>query len=690
MTEALEQQTATSEILRVIAASPTDLQPVFDAIVQNAVRLVSGQKSVLFRLIAGEAHVVAQSGLSGDGLATFQSLYPGPLTDHRATELGRRLAQSQGYRAVLFVLLLQGEIVIGVLSVSKSGPLPFAESQIALLQTFADQTVIAIENVRLFNETKEALEQQTATADILRVISQSPTELQPVLDALVKSAVRFCGADDSLIHRLEGDCLPCVAHHRPIPAQLGHVAPVVWTTAGRCVLERRAIHVADLQTETEEFPEGSAIAREFSYHTILSVPLLREGVPLGAIILRRAAVEPFSDKQIALLHTFADRAVIAIENVRLFMELEARNRDLIEALEQQTATSEILRVISASPTDVEPVFHAIVSSGRRLCDASHCLLVGFDGEMLSLLATDNLTAEGGEAVRRAFPYRASRVGISGRVVLDRRVVHIADVTEDPEYGFKDVAWTAHTRAQLDVPMFRGNEIIGVLVAARAEPSPFTPAQVDLLQTFADQAVIAIENVRLFRELEARNRDLTNALEQQTATAEILRVIGSSPTEVQPVFDAIVTSAVRLLGAFSSTVFRLIDDEVSLVAYTSTGSAGDATIRHLFPRPRANSPAHARVVRDGAPYAVRDIETAQDMPDEWHEVARARGFRSGVTVPMLRGRAVIGMITVTRRELGAFTDDHIALLQTFADQAVIAIENVRLFKELLARADEVIQ
>src|SRR5262249_42560571 len=347
-----------------------------------------------------------------------------------------------------------------------------------------------------------------------------------------------------------------------------------------------------------------------------------------------------------------------------------------------------------SPTDVQPVFDAIVQSASSLCEAEFSAVVRFEDGLLHLAGTSDVSSAEFEAYHRLFPRPPRRDFIMGRAFLDGRPVHVEDVLLDPDYDPHSLGVLQHAatfRTYLGIPIVRNGIPIGAIGCGRYEVRPFTDAQVELVKTFADQAVIAIENVRLFTELQEKNGALTQAhaqvseaLEQQTATSEILRVIGSSPTEVQPVFDAIVTSAVRLLGGFSSAVFRLIDDEVSLVAYTSTGSAGDATIRHLFPRPLANSPAHARVVRDRAPYAVRDIKTAQDMPDDWRELARARGFRSGVTVPMVRGGAVIGMVTVTRREPGAFTDDHIALLQTFADQAVIAIENVRLFKELETR------
>src|SRR5438270_6228530 len=254
----------------------------------------------------------------------------------------RRLrAIFHGHRTTLATPLLREGNPIGAILIRRMDVRPLTEKQIALLRIFADQAVIAIENARLFEdvqkrtaELSETLAQQTASSEILRVISSSLTDVQPVFDALVESASRLCGADDVAIFRLESDGLPVVAHCGPIRSPAGYVTPAVrGTVSGRCVLERRVVHVAELQVETEAFPEGSAIARELGFRTILAVPLLREGTPLGAIVLRRAKVEPFTDKQIELVTTFADQAAIAINNVRLFQQVQARNRQLRVAAE---------------------------------------------------------------------------------------------------------------------------------------------------------------------------------------------------------------------------------------------------------------------------------------------------------------------------------------------------------------------
>ncbi|MDQ2962953.1 MAG: GAF domain-containing protein, partial [Pseudomonadota bacterium] len=374
LAEALEQQAATSEILRVISRSLTDVQPVFESIAANALRLCDASFSTIFRFDGEFIHIAAHHNLNPAGTAAFRSAYPsrpsrGGAT-HRAILTGsianiadvladpeytyHDAAKSADYRSALSVPMLRDGRPIGTITVYRDVPKPFPDAQIELLKTFADQAVIAIENVRLFNETKEALDQQTATAQILQAISSAPGDLQPVLDTLVRAAAQFCGATDVLIMRLEDGMLRGAAAVGPFADVLARGAgsveaieiPVTkGTVAGRSVLECRTIHIHDLAAEREdEYPEGRELQRRFGHHTMVATPLLREGVPLGLIALFRLEVKPFSDKQISLLQIFADQAVIAIENVRLFTELEARNRDLTEALEQQTATSDILRV----------------------------------------------------------------------------------------------------------------------------------------------------------------------------------------------------------------------------------------------------------------------------------------------------------------------------------------------------------
>jgi two-component system NtrC family sensor kinase len=447
----------------------------------------------------------------------------------------------------------------------------------------------------------EALEQQTATAEVLSIISASPTDLQPVLDAVVKSAARFCSTDNATIFQVDGDTLCVVAHHGPIPVDVGLRVPCGrGTVSGRTVLERRAFHVTDLQAEAAEFPEGSANARRFGHRTTLSVPLLREGRAIGAIQLRRPEADRFTNKQVALLETFADQAVIAIENVRLFNETK-------EALEQQTATSEILRVISSSPTDVQPVFETIAEHAMRLCEGAVGNVCRFDGELVHLAATTNVDPDGVTAIKGAFPMPLGPQSAATRTVLTRTLVHILDILDDPEYGITQQSLASGFRSVLAVPMLRDGSPLGSIVVGRPRPGPFSVKQIELLQTFADQAVIAIENVRLFKELQTSNRELTTALDKQTATSEILRVISQSQTDVQPVFAAIVASAIRLMGAQAGVLTLVNGDHLELAALKTKDGEGEATVRVAFPLSLQTEGAHANAIRDRTPVNIADAQ-----------------------------------------------------------------------------------
>ena len=397
LAEARAQQAATGEILKLIASAPADAQPVFDVLARSARQLCDGEFCFVLRFDGEHLHFAACHGLTPERLAAFREALPRPAGEDtaagRAVLRGAAIqipdaqedpaygalgvARAVTYRSLVAVPMLRDGRAIGAIVVARSPAGLFPDRQVELLQTFADEAVIAIENARLIQELAgrngeltESLEQQTATGEILRVISNSPTDVQPVFDAVAASAARLCEVSDVIMFRREGDGLRMVAHHGPIPAVQPTVPLARGTGNGRAVLDAQTVHVTDMQAEVDEFPEGSANARLMGHRAILCVPLMRDGVALGTIHLRDTEARRFTDRQVALLQTFADQAVIAIENVRLFQELEARNRELTQALEQQTATSEILGVISSSPTDVQPVFDAIAESSRRLATPS--------------------------------------------------------------------------------------------------------------------------------------------------------------------------------------------------------------------------------------------------------------------------------------------------------------------------------
>ncbi|MBI3374576.1 MAG: GAF domain-containing protein [Betaproteobacteria bacterium] len=706
--EALERQTATAEILKVIASSPNDVQPVFDEIAQSAKRLFNGPAAVVTRVAGDMIHLAAFTATGETGDALIKSWFPQPVSSTVSphgqvvrsgepvyvidieTDPGRQsperkaLARARGYRSQITVPMLREDAVIGTISVTRVEPGAFTDHQINLLKTFADQAVIAIQNVRQFNQTQEALERQTATAEILRVIASSPDDTQPVFDAIAASAKRLFGARGAAVTRVVGDRLQLAAFtsgtdegkeammslfSKPLlPSNLHMIA----------VRSGKPVFRTDTENDPEISPELKEAARSMGYRSMLAVPTLRDGVSIGTIAIVRPEAGPFTDHQISLLETFADQAVIAIENVRLFNETK-------EALERQTATADILAVISGSPTNVQPVLDAIVQSASRLFDPCNATITMLENGLLQWRATAGVHL-GQLDVKRVqavypLPFDPER-SPSARAIVERRIIEVLDAEAPDAPAFTQAAGRAGGfRSGVFVPLIREAQGIGTIILTHPEAGfKLTDKQIELVRTFADQAVIAIENVRLFNETR-------EGLERQTATAEILKVIASSPDDVQPVFDAIAASAMRLLGGLSSVVTQVVGDMVHLSAFAATDQAGFETLKSSFPRPLSSSGITATAARTGKPTYKSDLENDPDVSPVNKEVARAVGFRSQLTVPMLREGVAIGTIAVQRRETGAFTDHQINLLQTFADQAVIAIENVRLFNETKEALDQ---
>src|SRR5918996_2330178 len=532
---------------------------MLDAVAESAARLCDSKDSFIWRRDNELLRLAATCGrgyVSGGGwIPIDRTSPPGRAVVDGQTINVEDLAASEGefpwakehgiragVRTMLVAPLLREGVAIGAIHIRRREVQPFTDKQIKLLETFADQAVIAIENVRLFHELKESLEQQTATSEVLRVIAGSPTELQPVLDAVTESAVKLAGAKRGHIRQYDGEFLRMVASYGESPEQLAvfqaPVRPRAESRSGRAFLERKPIH--DLDAQVERHP----MAAQTGARTTLAVPLLREDTPIGVFTIWRDVVEPFNDRQIELVKTFADQAVIAIENVRLFKEIQERNAELREALEHQTATAEVLSIISRSPTDVQPVLDAIVESAARVCR--------IDDVALRLREANSMVARAHFGPIRI---RTDAVSIDDpRVVWIRQhgTSHVPDVRAQSD--FPAMRLVTHYRTHLAVPLRKDGELIGALMGRRTEVRPFTQAQIKLLETFADQAVIAIENVRLFQELQARTSELARSVEELKALGEVGQAV-SSTLELETVLTRITSHAVQLSGADGGAIYE---------------------------------------------------------------------------------------------------------------------------------------
>jgi len=698
LAEALEREAATAKILRVVSSFPADVQPVFEAIARNAVALCGSVFANVFRYDGKLMHYAASHLVSPEQIEIVRQGYPAPPSRGRVAgrailakavvciedaladpDYDHPVAAAAGWRRMFAVPMLRDGVALGAIAVGWEDPGPIAQEQVNLLRTFADQAVIAIENVRLFNDTREALERQTATAEILKVISSSPTDVQPVFDAIVRSAMELIGGYSAIVTRIVDATLHLAA--LTTTNESGDTTLRSWfpmsVSRGRGLFAK----VIDTGTpiccgDTESDPEADAtglreLARARGFRGVVTVPLIREGEVIGTISVTRREAGPFSAHQLELLNTFADQAVIALENVRQFNETR-------EALERQTATAEILKVISSSPTDVQPVFDAIARNAVVLCGGAFGAVFRYDGALLHFVSGHHLGAGVLDQARARFPMPPDDTLVSGRAILSKSIACIEDAIADPHHDNR-FAIAGGWRRLLGVPMLREGDPIGVIFVAWGEPGPIPQVQQELIKTFVDQAVIAIENVRLFNELKARTEALARSVGQLTALGEVGQAIGSS-LDLETVLQTIVQRAVQLTGLDGGEIFEY--DEPTEQFHLRAAENLDAVIVEALRRTpmRKGEGAVGRAGMTGEPAEIPEILDAS-YQSRVRELLVGSGNRALLAVPLLREDHLLGALVVNRKSPGSFPADTVALLKTFATQSAVAIQNARLFREI---------
>ena len=717
LAEAHRREAATAEVLKVISRSTFDLQTVLNTLVESAARLCEADMGAIARPKGSAYQNVALYNYS-PAFNEYSQRHPIEL--RRGTVIGRAVLDSKiihitdvladpdytwveaqklgGYRTILGVPMMRDGTPIGVLTLTRPDVRPFTARQIELVETFADQAVIAIENTRLFEEVQartreltESLEYQTATSEVLCVISSSPRELDPVFQTMLENAVRICEAKFGTLYLREGDAFRAAALHNAPPAfvefwQRGPHRPGASTVLSRVLRTKEVVHISDItadQAYIERDPLFIAAAELGGFRTVLAVPMLKEADVLGAIYIYRQEVWPFSDKQIALLASFASQAVIAIENTRLLRELRQRTDDLSESLEQQTATSEVLHVISRSPGDLKSVFRTMLENATRICDAKFGVLQLYEDGAFRIGAIHNAPPAFAEAMARREPLmRPTPQHPFRRMVTTKEVVQIADLTESPaykerDYGVIHLVELASARTFLAVPMLKENEVVGVIAIYRQEVSSFTDKQVELVSNFAKQAVIAIENTRLFEEVQARNRDLT-------ALGEVGRAV-SSTLDLKVVLKTIVDRAVVLSGTDAGSIFYY-RAESGRFELGETAGIDDEMIARLSKLDiAAKDSGLGEAIAQRKPLLIPDLTKRESNP--LRAAAIEAGFRAALIVPLLSSDGPLGTLVLQRRQPGEFSSSVVSLMQSFADQSAVALENARLFEEIARKSRE---